>query len=273
MTSLAFLDVKTSLLISSIFMSRETVWDPAVYGRYADERSRPFYELTARIRAEDPGYVVDLGCGTGDLTVSLAARWPGARIHGVDSSPEMIAKAPEGATFEVADVRDWRPAEPVDVIVSNALLQWVPEHRELLVGWARELNPGGWLAFQVPGNFAAPSHQVVRELCRSPEWAAELADLAWRDPVDSAGEYLELLAGEGLTVDAWETTYVHVLQGDDAVLRWVTGTALRPMLTRLGPERRERFLADAGRLLGEAYPRRDYGTPFEFRRIFTVAHK
>ncbi|WP_062440232.1 trans-aconitate 2-methyltransferase [Herbidospora daliensis] len=254
-------------------MSRDSIWDPTVYGRYADERARPFYELTGRIRAEDPAHVVDLGCGTGDLTASLAVRWPHARIHGVDSSPEMIAKAPQGATFEVADVRDWTPAEPVDVIVSNALLQWVPEHRELLVRWARELNPDGWLAFQVPGNFTAPSHQVIRELCQSAEWAGELADLAWRDPVDSAAGYLELLAGEGLTVDAWETTYLHVLQGDDAVLRWVSGTALRPMLTRLGPDRRERFLADAGRVLAEAYPRRDYGTPFEFRRIFTVAHK
>ncbi|MEW9529002.1 trans-aconitate 2-methyltransferase [Microbispora sp. NPDC049125] len=252
-------------------MSRD-IWDPDVYERHAGERARPFFELMARVDVDEPEYVVDLGCGTGELTAALARRWPGATVHGIDSSPAMISKAPDGPVFEVADVRDWQPARPVDVLVSNALLQWVPEHRELLARWAGHLSENGRLAFQVPGNFDAPSHAAIRELCRT-TWREELGDIPGRAPVGEPGEYLDLLAGLGCGVDAWETTYIHVLAGEDAVLSWVTGTALRPMLDRLPPGRREDFLADCGRVLREAYPRRSYGTPFPFRRIFVVASR
>ncbi|GGK69658.1 trans-aconitate 2-methyltransferase [Sphaerisporangium melleum] len=255
-------------------MSRD-IWDPVVYGRYAGERARPFFELISRVRAESPEYVVDLGCGSGELTATLAERWPDARVHGVDSSPAMIDRAPDGpVTFTVGDVRSWRPERPVDVIVSNALLQWVPEHRELLARWAESaLRPGGWLAFQVPGNFDAPSHRLVRQLCASDAWRDELGDLARYAPVGDPEDYLALLAGLGCEVDAWETTYVHVLAGEDAVLNWIMGTALRPILDRIGadPARRAAFLAECARMLAEAYPRRPYGTLFPFRRIFVVA--
>jgi trans-aconitate 2-methyltransferase len=250
------------------------MWDPTVYGRYADERARPFFELVARVRAEDPGYVVDLGCGTGELTAELSRRWPRATVHGVDSSPAMIGKAPDGPTFSVGDAGSWRPGRPVDVIVSNALLQWLPGHRDLLPRWVEYLRPGGWLAFQVPGNFDAPSHVVVRELCRSAAWKDELGDLVRGTPVDDPEGYLALLAGLGCEVDAWETTYIHLLPGENAVLNWIMGTALRPVLDRLGPgERREAFLADCARALDEAYPREPYGTAFPFRRIFVVAQR
>ncbi|WP_326644919.1 trans-aconitate 2-methyltransferase [Streptosporangium sp. NBC_01755] len=254
-------------------MSRD-MWDPAVYGRYADERARPFFDLVSRIPAADPGYVVDAGCGTGELTAELARRWPDARIHGFDSSPAMIEKAPAGGSlsFSVEDVRRWSPASPVDVIVSNAVLQWVPEHRELLPRWVEALAPGGRLAFQVPGNFDAPSHALVRELCRT-KWRDRLGDLASYSPVDDPAGYLGLLARLGCRVDAWETTYLHVLPGDDAVLSWITGTALRPMLDRLDPAEAAAFLADCAALLREAYPRGPYGTIFPFRRIFVVAQK
>ncbi|WP_208868519.1 trans-aconitate 2-methyltransferase [Microbispora triticiradicis] len=247
------------------------IWDPEVYERYAAERGRPFHELVGRVGARSPEYVVDLGCGTGELTATLLARWPGARVHGVDASPAMIAKAPPGPDFEVADVRDWRPSRPVDVIVSNALLQWLPERRDLLARWRGWLAEEGWLAFQMPGNFDAPSHAVVRELCRT-TWRAELGDVPRGATVGDPEEYVDLLAGLGLTVDAWETTYVHVLPGEDPVLNWIKGTALRPMLDRLPPERHAAFLADCARALREAYPPRPYGTPFPFRRIFAVAH-
>ncbi|WP_228636808.1 trans-aconitate 2-methyltransferase [Microtetraspora sp. AC03309] len=250
------------------------IWDPTIYGTYADERSRPFFDLITRVAADAPEHVVDLGCGTGELTAELARRWPTATVHGIDSSAAMIGKAPRGERleFEVADIRDWRPRRPADVIVSNAALQWIPEHRELLARWAQGLPAGGWLAFQVPGNFDAPSHALIRRLCRT-TWRDELGDLARDTPVGDPADYLDLLAGLGCTVDAWETTYVHVLPGDDAVLNWVRGTALRPMLARLGPDRRADFLADCARLLGDAYPRRPYGTAFPFRRIFVVARK
>ncbi|MDF5754825.1 trans-aconitate 2-methyltransferase [Spongiactinospora sp. TRM90649] len=258
-------------------MSRD-MWDPEVYRRYADERARPFFELVGRVGAARPQYVVDAGCGPGEMTAELARRWPEARVHGFDSSPAMIAKAAGHATerlaFEVADLREWRPERPVDVLVSNAVLQWLPEHRELLPRWVDGLAPGGWLAFQVPGNFEAPTHATVRELCRSPAWRDRLGDLARYDPVGTPSEYLDLLAGLGCGVDAWETTYVHVLPGEDAAFNWVSGTALRPLFERLGegPER-EAFAADCRKVLGAAYPRRSYGTPFEFRRVFVVARR
>lgn len=252
-------------------MSRD-IWDPIVYGRYADERSRPFFELIGRVGAERPTHVVDLGCGTGELTTALARRWPSATVRGIDSSAAMIANAPPGPSFEVGDVRDWRPAQPVDVIVSNAVLQWVPEHRGLLARWVGDLTEGGWLAFQVPGNFNAPSHALIRELCRT-TWKDELGDLAGYRPVAEPADYLDQLAGLGCAVDAWETTYIHVLQGEDAVLNWIKGTALRPLLDRLLPDRRPAFLSDCARLLGDAYPREQYGTAFPFRRIFVVAQK
>ncbi|WP_188192669.1 trans-aconitate 2-methyltransferase [Nonomuraea sp. SYSU D8015] len=252
------------------------MWDPVTYAVYADERSRPFLELISRVGAVNPDYVVDAGCGSGELTVELANRWPDATIEGFDSSPAMISKARRLETsvrFAVADVATWRPDRPVDVIVSNAVLQWVPSHRDVLEHWMEELASGGWLAFQVPGNFEAPSHVVIRELCASRAWSDKLSDFARGNPVGDALEYVDLLHQGGAQVDAWETTYVHLLQGETPVLDWVSGTALRPILDRLDPDEQRRFKADLVELLAEAYPARSYGTPFPFRRIFVVAQK
>jgi trans-aconitate 2-methyltransferase len=221
------LDIEISFAISTILMSRD-IWDPKLYARYAAERTRPFHDLVARIHADDPRYVVDAGCGSGALTAELARRWPHAEVLGFDSSPAMIDEARRHAgerlSFAVRDVRDPLPDEHrIDVLVSNAVLQWVPEHRELLA-----------------------------------------------DPTD----YLDLLAGQGLRVDAWETTYIHVLPpGEDAVLNWIEGTALRPVLNRLAETERAAFLAECGALLRDAYPSRSYGVPFPFRRVFVVAEK
>ncbi|TXK38277.1 trans-aconitate 2-methyltransferase [Nonomuraea sp. C10] len=252
------------------------MWDPDTYARYGDERSRPFFDLVARVRAESPAYVVDAGCGSGELTTELGRRWPGAEVLGFDSSPAMIAKARElggGVSFAVADVATWHPDRPVDVIVSNAALQWVPEHRVVVERWVDALSPGGWLAFQVPGNYDAPSHAAIRELCASPGWVDRLGDLDRGRPVGDAVEYLDLLSGFGCRVDAWETTYVHVLEGEDPVLGWVSGTALRPVLDRLDDRERARFTAELAERLARAYPAGSYGTPFPFRRIFVVAQK
>ncbi|MEV4397675.1 trans-aconitate 2-methyltransferase [Nonomuraea sp. NPDC049607] len=256
-------------------MSRD-IWDPVTYAVYADERSRPFIELISRVGAVAPDYVVDAGCGSGELTVMLAERWPGATVEGFDASPAMIAKARKLDTpvhFAVADVETWHPDRPMDVIVSNAVLQWVPSHHDVLEHWLEELAPGGWLAFQVPGNFDAPSHVAIRELCASRAWADRLSDLNRSNPVDDPVRYLDFLNDGGCQVDAWETTYVHLLQGENPVLDWVSGTALRPIFDRLGPEEQRQFKADLAGPLAEAYPARSYGTPFPFRRIFVVAQK
>lgn len=250
-------------------------WDPLQYGRYAGERGRPFFELTARIEADAPEAVVDLGCGPGDLTMSLAQRWPEALVRGIDASPEMIAQAPrDGAVqFSVGAAEDFS-AEGVDVLVSNALLQWVPTHRDLIVRWACELNPDGWLAFQVPANFDAPSHALMRELADSARWRGRLTGvLRGADSTASPTEYLELLAGAGRQVDAWRTEYVHILAGADPVLEWVRGTGLRPVLAALSDSDADAFCLEYGALLRDAYPRRSYGTPFPFARTFVVAHR
>lgn len=249
------------------------MWDPAQYGRYADERSRPFHELVARIGAERPARVVDLGCGDGGLTATLAERWPAAAVLGVDSSESMLAAAASRAgprlRFARCSIENWRPGGPVDVLVSNAALQWVPDHAAHLPRLVDALAPGGWLAVQVPGNWAAPSHALLASLRGSPRWRDRLGGGAgpWPDPTD----YVRVLAGLGCTVDAWETTYAHVLTGPDPVLEWVRGTALRPVLARLSPAEAASFEAEYGAALRDAYPARPYGTVVPFRRIFAVA--
>jgi trans-aconitate 2-methyltransferase len=270
------------------------MWDATQYLRFGGERSRPFFDLLARVGAELPSCVVDMGCGPGNLTVLLAERWPSAAVCGVDSSPQMIEAArkliPAGAprptrsgpvltshapglSFVLDDVRHWEPQCLPDVIISNAVLQWVPGHRELLVRWADRLAGDGWLAFQVPANFDQPSYVILRELVASARWRPLLRDVELnRQSADPAG-YAELLAGTGCAVDAWETTYVHILPGDDPVLEWYKGTGLRPVLGVLDADQAADFLTEAGQRLRAAYPPRSFGTVFPFRRVFAVAHR
>ena len=252
------------------------VWDPRIYLEFADERSRPFGDLLSRVRAADPQLVVDLGCGPGQLTASLAERWPEAQILGLDSSPEMIKQAAEFATprvsFYVQDLRDWRPENPVDVIISNATLQWLPGHRELLPLLISVLKPQGWLAFQVPGNFDEPSHRLLRQLAADPRYAVTLEGLAW-PASENAAAYLDDLAELGCSVDAWETTYLHVLSGPNPIFRWISGTGARPVLQALPNDQRTEFVAEDQQLLNDAYPTRRYGTVLPFRRIFVVAQR
>ncbi|MGO4775498.1 trans-aconitate 2-methyltransferase, partial [Lysobacter sp. 2RAB21] len=208
------------------------MWDPGKYLDFADLRGRPFFDLTARIGIERPRRVVDLGCGPGNLTLALARRWPEAQLEASDNSPEMVEAARKaGIAAELIDVREWTPKADTDVVISNAVLQWVPEHRQLLERWVRELPPGAWIAIQVPGNFDAPSHVLTRELAASAAWAERLREVGLRedDAVDSPKQYAERLAALGCMVDAWETSYVQRLSGDNAVLEWITGTALRPV--------------------------------------------
>jgi trans-aconitate 2-methyltransferase len=275
------------------------MWDPGTYLRFGSERGRPFFDLLRRVGADDPGFVADLGCGPGNLTAVLAARWPGARVLGVDSSPEMIeaaraelgaadAKAAEGAAaqagglgaaavaasrleFRLADIRAWQPEQPLDVITCNAVLQWIPGHQELLTSWVRWLAPGGWLAFQLPGNFDQPSHTILRELAGTPRWRPLLEGVQLNRQAGDPADYLALLAGPGCQVDAWETTYLHVLPGEDAVVDWYRGSGLRPVLSALPPAQAEEFLAGYRDRIRVAYPPAPYGTVLPFRRVFVVA--
>jgi trans-aconitate 2-methyltransferase len=290
------------------------MWDATQYLRFGGERSRPFFDLLARVGAGLPEYVVDMGCGPGNLTVLLAERWPSAAVCGIDSSPQMIeaarklvpagsalsaasaarsaespawparsarsrAAAPgltshaPGLSFVLDDVRHWEPQSLPDVIISNAMLQWVPGHRELLVRWADWLADDGWLAFQVPGNFDQPSHAILREKVASARWRPLLRDVELNQQSADPADYAELLAGASCEVDAWETTYVHILEGDDPVLEWYKGTGLRPVLAALDVDQAADFLAEYGQRLRVAYPPSSFGTVFPFRRVFTVAHR
>jgi trans-aconitate 2-methyltransferase len=268
------------------------MWDATQYLRFGGERARPFFDLLARVGAELPEYVVDMGCGPGNLTVLLAERWPSATVCGVDNSPQMIeaarklisADAPRssgsgltshapGLSFMLDDVRHWEPQCLPDVIVSNAVLQWVPRHRELLVRWAGLLADEGWLAFQVPGNYDQPSHAILREMAASARWRPLLRDVELNRQTADPADYAELLAGAGCEVDAWETTYVHILEGGDPVLEWYKGTGLRPVLAVLDADRGADFLAEYGERVRAAYPPSSFGTVFPFRRVFTVAHR
>ena len=255
-------------------------WDPVRYLRFSGERARPFADLTARIDAEAPSTVVDLGCGEGALTASLAQRWPDARVTGVDSSATMLAAAaahaiPGRVEFVAGDVREWEPDDPVDVVVSNAVLHWVPGHDRIMARWAGWLSPGGVVAVQVPGNSRAPTHALLTELCRSPRWSAQLAEVAPDpDAVADPADYYDVLTAAGLSADVWETTYVHVLTGDEPVLAWVRTTVLRPVLAALGEDDAAELTAAYAAALREAYPPRPDGTTLlPFRRIFAVGSR
>ena len=255
------------------------MWDPAQYRHFGAERSRPFYELLGRIGATDPGFVADLGCGPGELTADLCRRWPGAEVLGVDSSAEMIAAADavlaelrSGAAtprlrFEQADVRQWQPARPVDVIVSNALLQWIDGHESLLPRLVSQLSDGGWLAFAVPGNFDQATHRLLRELTGSARWRPLLSGVAFSRQAADPARYLDLLAREGCAVDAY------VLTGEDPVLRWYQGTGLRPVIAGLDAGQAAEFMAEYAAMLRQEYPRAPYGTVLPFRRVFVVARR
>ncbi|MEO3976217.1 trans-aconitate 2-methyltransferase [Streptomyces sp. CAU 1734] len=270
-------------------MTSGPTWDPGQYLQYADHRTRPFRDLLARIPAPPAPAeglrIADLGCGAGNVTAILAERWPAAGITGFDNSPQMLATAerehagptPGGGRirFRAADAAEWAPDETYDVIVSNALFHWVPGHADSFARWIGALAPGGVFAFQTPGNFGAPSHALLTELCESPRWRDRLGGDQGRTHTLDPADYLARLVGLGCAADVWETTYYQLLPGEDPVLEWLKGTTLRPVLTALADDgaAREAFLGEFRELLRAAYPAGPDGTVYPFRRIFAVAVK
>jgi len=253
-------------------------WDPAQYLRFADERLRPGFDLLARIGALPPGPIFELGCGTGVHTRAIAERWPDRPVSGVDASPEMLARA--GATasrvrWVEADIAGWRADEPAALVFSNATLQWLDDHQTLFQRLMAQLAPGGILAVQMPRNFDAPSHVLMRETAGEAPWGDRLAPLLRVDPVAPPEIYYDRLIARG-GLDLWETEYLHVLAGaaggESPVLAWVRGTALRPLLAPLAPAEQSLFAARYDAKLKRAYASRADGkTLFPFRRLFLVA--
>lgn len=269
---------------------QSTSWDPARYLRFAQQRGRPFKDLLSRVPAERPRHIADLGCGPGNATALLCLRWPGASVLGVDSSAQMIeaATATAGADpglvgagrlrFEQADLRAWQPAQPVDVLITNAALQWVPGHLGVLPALLGHLAPGGWFAMGVPGNFTAPSHALLADLQRDDRWAGRISGEQFRPASHRPAEYLRALTEAGAAAEVWETTYYYVLPGTNGVFDFVSSTALRPVLADLGgpgTDAAHEFVDVYADALRTAYPPELLGgrtvQVLPYRRIFAIA--
>jgi trans-aconitate 2-methyltransferase len=252
------------------------IWDAKQYMRFGNERLRPALDLLAYVPEQEPRQVVDLGCGTGNVSALLKARWPAADVLGVDSSANMLeaaaASVPE-CRFLRADLNQWQADGLLDVIYSNATLQWLPDHPTLIPQLLSFLRPGGWLALQMPAMQDAPLRQVQVELAASPAFAPYLGEVKQQPGILSAEGYYDLLRTRCSTLDIWETTYLHTLSGEDAVANWAAGTSLRPYLDALPDDRREAFRAAYAAAMREAYPQRENGiTLLPFKRLFIVAN-
>lgn len=253
-------------------------WDPNQYLKFAAERTQPCYDLIHRIALSSPARIADLGCGPGNSSLALRNRWPDAEITGVDSSAEMIEKARESypqGRWEVGDAATWQAPGPLDLIFSNAMLQWVPDHEAVCRRLIDQLAPGGALAVQVPAHYDSPLHAEIFAVSREPQWNERMHDARGALTNHPPAFYYDALIGHVSRLDIWETTYQHVVDGPESVIEWFRATGLRPFLDALTPgsERQqfEQLLLDRYTV---TYPRRPNGRVlFPFRRLFFVAYR
>ncbi|MFJ3523173.1 trans-aconitate 2-methyltransferase [Pseudomonas sp. NPDC090203] len=250
-------------------------WSARQYSMFEQQRTRPVRDLVAAIPTQVVKHAIDLGCGPGNSTEVLAARFPDARITGLDSSDDMLADARQrlpDLSFELADIGTWNPAQTYDVILANASLQWLPDHAELYPRLAARLNQGGTLAVQTPDNLEEPAHRLAREVAANGPWASKTGSVKHPDR-HPAAYYYELLVPHCAEVDVWRTTYHHPLAGGhQAVVEWFKGSALRPYLQRLEEGEQAAFLAAYLKAISQAYPALPDGTVLlPFPRLFIVA--
>jgi trans-aconitate 2-methyltransferase len=252
-------------------------WNPALYRRFEDERTRPAAELLARVPLASPRTAVDLGCGPGNSTELIVQRYPSAAVCGTDNSPAMLEAARQRlpqVEFQLSDIADWQPAQPPDLIYANASLQWVPDHARLLPRLVGALAPGGVLAVQMPDNLDEPSHRLMRETAADVRFAAASGQAdKLRARVLSVAEYHDLLSPLA-EVDVWRTIYHHPMADAAAIVQWLRSTGLRPFLDPLTPELQAEYLADYQRRIDTAYPPRANGQRLlAFPRLFIVARR
>lgn len=255
--------------------AQHDIWDPAQYARFGNERLRPALDLLSQVRATAPRQVIELGCGTGALTAMMKARWPDAQVMGLDGSEKMLARARDAypaCRFELADIARWTPAEPYDVLFSNATLQWLPDHATLVPRLARALRSGGWLALQMPAMHDEPLRRLQVELARDARWVQWLGQVPAQPSILNAADYYDLLQPLCAQIEIWQTTYLHALAGEHAVLEWASGTSLRPYLEALPEAERASFKAAYAQATDRVYrPAADGRTLLPFKRMFIVA--
>lgn len=253
-------------------------WDPNQYLKFADERTRPAVELLSRVPLDNPKRIVDLGCGPGNSTILLKKRWPKAEVSGLDFSGEMLLAAREKfpkLKWIEEDITSWKASRPLDLVFSNAALQWLPNHSALLPRLLAQVDVGGVLAIQMPANQYSAVHQILRDVAGDAAWKTELQGAARAIHVESPVFYYDLLCEETSRIDLWETEYQHIMKSAQAILEWMRGTAMRPYLAALKDDDRiMHFEQMALARIGEIYPRRPDGKVlFPFRRLFLVATK
>lgn len=253
----------------------DAYWGPDAYLTSGYQQRRPFFELISRVYADQPRRVIDLGCGPGNLTLCLSERWPGAVVEALDGSPEMIAAArSRGIDAHLGDIATWTPKPDTDVVLSNAVLHFLPGHITSLTRWARILESGSWIAMQVAGNFETVAHAATWEVARREPFRDLLRDMPFQEgnTVETPARYAEVLSDAGCAVDAWETTYIHQVMEKKAELGWITGSSLMHVKTRLSEQLWQLYCRELMPLLDEIYPARPDGRTFvPYRRVFVVA--
>lgn len=256
-------------------------WDAKQYLRFNDQRTRPCRELVARIAIDAPTRVIDLGCGPGNSTAVLAERWPDSGLTGLDSSPEMIAAARKvypHRTWCIGDIASWvdQNDQTYDIVFSNAALQWVDDHPLLFPKLLARVATGGALAIQMPANYDAPAHSIMKELAASPAWRDHFPAGGIREwHVHDLATYYDILAPIVAAVDFWQTEYQHIMADATGIVEWYKGTGLRPFLDALAnDQQRADFTAQYLERIQQAYPvRKDGRVIFPFRRMFLIAYR
>jgi len=254
-----------------------STWNPGQYLRFGNERLQPVIDLIGRIPLESPRVIYDLGCGTGSGTVILKERWPGARVTGVDGSESMLERTRSleaDISWQHSDLTTWEPSVPADLLFSNAVFHWLDDHHTLFPRLMSKLAPGGILAVQMPLNWREPTHRLIAGTVRGGPWRERLEPQLREFPVSEAQEYYDLLSIQASSIDMWETTYYHILEGPDPVVEWTKGSILKPLLDLLAEPEAGTFLEMYRSQIADAYPQQADGkTVLPFRRLFFMATK